>query len=240
MSTEVITLQRMIYLINRWTICLLPVLAGLLFWKLKTEMPNVYLALVKEDQWLEQLQFICYTIAAILAFRVALLFRQSQYRIHALLYLGLCVTLLFVAFEEVSWGQRMFGWGNPDYFAQNNVQRELNLHNLNAITIHQLHRAYILLGLFGSLGWLAISTLKLSPLNVLRFVVPPWFLSSYFVPVLLVYGLFEYLTATTYPWHREALLKILIWRDQEPAETLLAIGFALFCYHNLSQLRRVF
>jgi hypothetical protein len=37
---------------------------------------------------------------------------------------------LFVAGEEFSWGQRLFGYGSPEYFLANNYQQELNLHNL--------------------------------------------------------------------------------------------------------------
>lgn len=39
--------------------------------------------------------------------------------------------LFFVAAgEEISWGQRIFGWQTNDFFLQNNKQHETNLHNL--------------------------------------------------------------------------------------------------------------
>jgi hypothetical protein len=37
---------------------------------------------------------------------------------------------LFAAGEEISWGQRLFGWQPPAFFAENNAQRETNIHNL--------------------------------------------------------------------------------------------------------------
>ena len=37
---------------------------------------------------------------------------------------------LFIAGEEFSWGQRLFGFGSPEYFLANNFQQEVNLHNL--------------------------------------------------------------------------------------------------------------
>ena len=37
---------------------------------------------------------------------------------------------LFVAGEEVSWGQRLIGYSAPEFFLRNNFQQELNLHNL--------------------------------------------------------------------------------------------------------------
>jgi len=36
----------------------------------------------------------------------------------------------FAAGEEVSWGQRIFGWESTEYFLENNHQGETNLHNL--------------------------------------------------------------------------------------------------------------
>ena len=36
----------------------------------------------------------------------------------------------FVALEEVSWGQHLFGWRSPDWFLTWNRQHETNVHNL--------------------------------------------------------------------------------------------------------------
>lgn len=48
-------------------------------------------------------------------------------------FLLLMAVLLFVAAgEEISWGQRIFGFGNPNDLGQFNAQGETNLHNLNA------------------------------------------------------------------------------------------------------------
>lgn len=45
-------------------------------------------------------------------------------------FLGL-FALMFVSFgEEISWGQRIFGWSTPDRFQDINAQGETNFHNL--------------------------------------------------------------------------------------------------------------
>lgn len=45
-------------------------------------------------------------------------------------FLGLAF-LMFVAFgEEISWGQRIFGWNTPELLGELNAQGETNLHNL--------------------------------------------------------------------------------------------------------------
>lgn len=43
---------------------------------------------------------------------------------------ALALFCLFVAGEEISWGQRLFGFKPPDAFLERNYQQELNLHNV--------------------------------------------------------------------------------------------------------------
>jgi hypothetical protein len=48
-------------------------------------------------------------------------------------YLGLAVLFFFAAGEEISWGQRIFGWGTPEALELANGQDETNLHNLGPL-----------------------------------------------------------------------------------------------------------
>jgi hypothetical protein len=41
----------------------------------------------------------------------------------------LSFAFLFFAFEEISWGQRVFDFEGPSFFQENNYQKETNLHN---------------------------------------------------------------------------------------------------------------
>ncbi len=43
---------------------------------------------------------------------------------------GLALFCFFVAMEEISWAQRVFGHRPPEYFLAENYQQELNLHNI--------------------------------------------------------------------------------------------------------------
>ena len=43
------------------------------------------------------------------------------------------IVLLFIAGEEISWGQRIFGYPTPDWIAERNLQEEFNLHNLSGV-----------------------------------------------------------------------------------------------------------
>jgi hypothetical protein len=51
-------------------------------------------------------------------------------RLRAMIWCGLAALCLFAAGEEISWGQRIFGWSSPSFFLQHNAQHETNLHNL--------------------------------------------------------------------------------------------------------------
>ena len=53
--------------------------------------------------------------------------------IKRLIYLGLALLFFFGAGEEISWGQRIFGFETPESLAQVNKQDELNLHNLSVL-----------------------------------------------------------------------------------------------------------
>jgi len=59
---------------------------------------------------------------------------------------------LVVAFEEISWGQRIFGIATPDCIKQINVQNEITLHNLLPF---QRYRHWLLI-LFGCIGFVLI------------------------------------------------------------------------------------
>jgi hypothetical protein len=63
---------------------------------------------------------------------------------------------VYLAGEEISWGQHFFRWESPEYFQQENLQRETNLHNLvhmaELLPKFLLHMAAI----FGGIIWPAL------------------------------------------------------------------------------------
>lgn len=70
----------------------------------------------------------------------------------------------FVAGEEISWGQRIFGIESSEFFKENNYQSETTLHNL---VIGGVHLAELV---FGQI----LSVILLTYLLVLPFVYPRW------------------------------------------------------------------
>lgn len=58
--------------------------------------------------------------------------RLARERAAAALLCVFALGCVFLAGEELSWGQHVFGWATPEAFASN-VQGETNLHNLSGV-----------------------------------------------------------------------------------------------------------
>ena len=71
--------------------------------------------------------------AAYYAYRAGRTLLRSEDRFPGALLIGFALGCLLLYGEEVSYGQHLFGWGTPDYFAEANAQQETNLHNLEYV-----------------------------------------------------------------------------------------------------------
>ena len=85
---------------------------------------------VVEDGFTEWLTVVVVVIGTIVCFRRVVVLRREK----PLLFLACTAILgmifLFVAGEEVSWGQRIFQIESSEFFQKHNAQGETNLHNL--------------------------------------------------------------------------------------------------------------
>lgn len=188
--------------------------------------PPLYRWLAREDSLAEWATWAIYLTAALLALPAARAFAARRERIPASLIALLGTALFFVAMEEISWGQRVFDIETPGALAEN-VQGELTLHNLPAVQ-HHLHRAYIVIGLAGGLGWLLAPGFRRMPrLAWVAGLIPPWTLAPWFLPVSVVYLFYETATQRRGPDGQE-FFGCFTWGDQELVELLLATGFLLF------------
>ena len=90
---------------------------------------STFYLLMQEDGWAEWATFVAFMIGAFVGGRLA--FRMPSNDILARLFtVGLAAFCLFVAGEEISWGQRLFAFEPPEVFLKHNYQQEANLHNL--------------------------------------------------------------------------------------------------------------
>jgi hypothetical protein len=85
--------------------------------------PERYEMLMQEDRFVEWGTVWLFLAAGLIGLRDSI----RQRRIFDGLVALFC---LFIAGEEFSWGQRLLGFYSPEYFLANNLQQEVNIHNL--------------------------------------------------------------------------------------------------------------
>lgn len=193
----------------------------------------------REDSPVEYLTAAVYAVGSILAFGLTLRFRRRRELLYATLTAFLAAGMLFVGLEEISYGQRIFGWESTGVFAENNLQSETNLHNF--VARYPLHMAFILVGLYGTVAFVLVPKAgsRLLPRRyegLTKLITPPWFLASYFFPTFLLYAYYDYLSPVLaaafgegWDWQRgRGGERFIIGKDQEPVELILGMGFLLF------------
>jgi len=216
-------------------IFLLPIALIIIFILIKFLYPAFYGIIISEDHFVEYFQVFLYFISFITTLFISITFFRSGKSSFGIFYLVLSLVLLFWTLDEISWGQRIFNISNPQYFEAQNAQKEISVHNLNIFQDY-LDEAYIALGFYGAFAsFLIPGSLKDRFKKKLQFIIPDWYLGFYFSPVFLIYLFFGYISPFMVHYYEKDLFRIgnvIIWRDQEPAELLLASGLAIFFMIN--------
>lgn len=186
---------------------------------------DYYWDLRNQEGTFEHIQAVFYLAAFVLgvisAKRAYQQRRMPVFWLLALFSLG----VFFVLGEEIAWGQALFGFNSPEFFQHHNQQGDMTLHNVWLVESGKWHhKAFLLVGLYGAFAWLATRNLPVSDKR--QFLVPPWFLSLYFLPAAVWYG------------GNKTYIKMLgiPGNHQETAELLLALGIFLLAACNLRRL----
>ena len=172
-----------------------------------------------EDNLVEWLQFLFYFGAGLSALLVLVKGSHSQRPSQIFWWLLMALFCLFVAGEEVSWTERLTGFG-VGALRELNTQGESNLHNLKGIQTY-LHSLYAAAGLFfGWFGWRFWPSIQAFPAK--RF-------SLYFLFVAAFYSYFD-LSWITLGGQNQ------IRNDQEAFEFLMSLGLFLHCFMHARSL----
>lgn len=188
-------------------------LAGTLGLLVASRYEGVYRFLVREDSVLEWAQVVTYAVVVVVAsVSMRPLRRASRYK-RLFIVVGLGLFSLIALGEELSWGQRLVGFGTPDVLAQNR-QQEANLHN--DPRFERLSRVALLLG--GLYGVVSSAVAGRRP----RPMAPPPLAIPLFVVVAAYFGIrLLFLEKPTY-----VQAKFSEW-----PELCFAAGIALWCIH---------
>lgn len=95
--------------------------------------PDTFVHLFREDGPFENGTTLCYAVSAVACIALAM-----RARGHRSLQISLgCLAALFIVVggEEISWGQRLLGFGTPKELEAVNVQGEFTLHNIYSISL---------------------------------------------------------------------------------------------------------
>jgi hypothetical protein len=96
-----------------------------------------------EDRLVENATAIFLAVASLVLVSNAARLTGRGARRAAGLTAGYALLFFLAAGEEISWGQRIFGWEPTEFFAENNYQGETNLHNL---MVGEVRLAQVLFG----------------------------------------------------------------------------------------------
>jgi hypothetical protein len=91
---------------------------------------DVFFWLTDEDSVVEWAQFACLLGIVLASGAVTVVAAQRRMTWAALLFGAITLAAVFVTGEEISWGQRVFGWATPEILSEANRQNESNIHNI--------------------------------------------------------------------------------------------------------------
>lgn len=208
---------------NIWRIIILilPLILIIYLLLLRSFSFPVYQRVGAEDNLLEWGQFFLYLFSGILTILLAIKYKENKFLL--VIYIILTLGLLFIAFEEISWGERIPFLPNifalPTELMERNVQGEQNIHNIDSI--HSIiGYIYIVLGFIGCFAWIGKRLIKKSTnireafKKTLNHIIPEWYYFFYFFPLFI-----NLLSRNKYGFMPQ---------DYEVAETCLALGVFLF------------
>jgi predicted DCC family thiol-disulfide oxidoreductase YuxK len=210
------------------------VLWGAMAW-CAIERPDWFLAWTREDGWVESSQVVGWLVAAWLSWRIARHARRLGLRRGALLYGAAAVGLLWIAGEEVSWGQRLLHLPTPAWMAAHNLQQELTIHNIG--TLAPSLRWWASLGVAGAsalsaLAWMVRPAWMRRPHSALWVAHP--ILWPSLISVLGYWGLRRFTPGLS---GMEELRQAVSGRLPELFELMLALATVLFLAVVLQQVR---
>ena len=217
-------------------IFLIPIIISLIILVIRVYIPDwlsTYSIIIREDGPVEYSTVILYLAALIVSVNILKFFKNEKK--FFVIYLVFSIGFFLVAMEEISWGQRIFDFDTPDWFPKN-LQRETNLHNLEAFTDFR-HASMMSASIYGTFAWLVFPKIQKTFRvfsektynTLLRVVIPSRYLMGYFFPIFLVFFIFDVASPTIFDF--EYRMNFMPF-DAEPFELLQSIGILLFLLNS--------
>ncbi|MDX1412849.1 MAG: hypothetical protein R3293_01595 [Candidatus Promineifilaceae bacterium] len=211
-------------------ICVLPFIIALIGASTALMGKATYKWFTAEDGFAETLQVLLYLSSLVLSLIAAYRYWRSGEKLIGVLYVGLAGALIFLIGEELSWGQRIFGWQTAESFAEINKQEETNLHNVYGVG-STFKWIQMLVGAYGTIIPLVVwRWTRLQPYRErLWALVPHYTLIGYFV-LLFVWRIYRNLLEPPQDFY------FVVSEYNEVLELALAAGFFFFLIFQMRRL----
>lgn len=138
--------------------------------------------LVRENSIIQVMTFLIFLWAGIRGFFFARLFKRQGEKLSFYFYLAFSTALIFIAMEEIAWGQSFLQFNTPQAWSELNAQDELTLHNVVYLQDH-LEILPLAAGILGLIG------ISLSDRPRFEKIMPPSILLTWFIVIATVTGI---------------------------------------------------
>ena len=115
---------------HAWVAVLVPFIGLAIIVGLRFAHMGSFRFVVEEDGLIEWLQFLAFAGSGVLAAMIGVLRLRAGRRWQALIFAMAAFGLVFVAGEEIAWGQRLMSLETPEWLREINLQEEVTLHNI--------------------------------------------------------------------------------------------------------------
>lgn len=184
---------------------------------------QVGLWILQENHPVELLTFVVFLFASVGGLFVGFRARRCGASIEVYGFYGIfSVALLFIALEEVAWGQWLFGFETPEVLRGLNVQGETTIHNLRGLQGH----SEILRLIYGAGGLVGVGLARLPRFRSVgaSALLLPWFV------VILLHASIDVFNDVV---PIEAQFDCFMQKTSEFIELLIAVSAALYFWLNL-------
>jgi hypothetical protein len=221
----------------KFPLAVLAVLAFAVFshWVLMTHLDTDWLE--GEDGVSEWWSAATYLVASGLAGAAAWALWATRHTKLRYFYLVMAVAFFLGAMEEISWGQRLIGWGTPEAFSEINFQDETTIHNVNFAN-NVIFEVLFWGGALGMVGGLWRLTANLRGLNDRMRLFLPSLTMAPALLMIMVWRIGEL-------WQTANIPRLVMDhfnsgpRGSEVPEVMLGLCIVMYTFTNMKQARQI-
>lgn len=219
-----------------WSIPVVAILLGVVAVGMGKKAYKIY---TMEDGIAEIIQVFLYLTAFVYCLKVTKKLWQTDQKIIGAMYWVVLIGLFFMIGEELSWGQRIFGWETSETLREINKQEETNLHNIHGVgsTFKWLQ---MVAGAYGTILPLLLLSMDVFKRNkFFSYVIPHYTLIPFFAPLFFwrIFRNFFDMSKAEFDQIAKGLY-FVVSEFNEVMELCFAAGVMLFLIYQWRRLQR--